>query len=150
MENDSIPDAAVSTTECNFGEVRFGVPGNRTITLENIGRVNCRYRFIPKLNETKPCKDWLFMHPALGILAPGEKVNIALTININEHTALPFNLGKEKIEDIIILHLGSVSFFSILSFCFRVRNCSDPKFFIRKWKGLFRISYRKVPTIIIR
>jgi inositol polyphosphate 5-phosphatase INPP5B/F len=115
LENDSIPDAAVSKTDLDFAEVRFGVPVVRSITLENVGRVPCRYRFIPKLNETKAHKEWLQIHPAIGILTPGEKVQINLTVQINESTAYPFNLGKEKIEDIVILHLenGKDYFISI-------------------------------------
>jgi len=47
----------------------------------------------------------LYIHPPLGILTPNEKVTINLTVNVTEITANLFNIGKEKVEDIIILHL---------------------------------------------
>lgn len=114
-ENDTIPDASISTTDLNFGDVRFGVPTTRTLTLENTGKVLCRWKFIPKLNDTKPYKEWLQVQPNMGMLLPGDKVSIALTIVIAESQAPKFNLADEKIEDILILHLlrGKDHFLSI-------------------------------------
>lgn len=114
-ENDTIPDASISTTEINFGEVRFGITTTRTFVLENTGKVLCRWKFIPKLNDTKPYKDWLHIQPNMGMLMPGERVTIALTVIIAEQVAPRFNLGDEKIEDILIVHLlrGKDHFLSI-------------------------------------
>ena len=60
-ENDSIPDAKVSTTELDFGVVHFGTPVTTSVVVENVGKVLVKWRFIPKLNETKPCKDWCYI-----------------------------------------------------------------------------------------
>lgn len=104
-ENDTIPDASISTSEVNFGDVRFGVTTTRTFTLENTGKVLCRWKFIPKWNETKPYKEWLHIQPNMGMLMPGERVTIALTVIISESVATKFNLSEEKLDDILILHL---------------------------------------------
>lgn len=114
-ENDTIPDASISTSDVSFGEVRFGVPVTRTFTLENTGKVLCRWKFIPKLNDTKPYKEWLQVQPNMGMLMPGEKVSVALTIVVAESQAPKFNLAEERIEDILILHLlrGKDHFLSI-------------------------------------
>lgn len=114
-ENDTIPDASISTSDISFGEVRFGVPVTRTFTLENTGKVLCRWKFIPKLNDTKPYKEWLQVQPNMGMLMPGEKVSVALTIVVAESQAPKFNLAEERIEDILILHLlrGKDHFLSI-------------------------------------
>ena len=114
-ENDTIPDASISTTDISFGDVRFGVPVTRTFTLENTGKVLCRWKFIPKLNDTKPYKEWLQVQPNMGMLMPGEKVSVALTVIIAESQAPKFNLSEERLEDILILHLlrGKDHFLSI-------------------------------------
>lgn len=114
-ENDTIPDASISTTEIIFGDVRFGVPVTRTFTLENTGKVLCRWKFIPKLNDTKPYKEWLQVQPNMGMLMPGEKVSVALTVVIAESQAPKFNLAEERLEDILIVHLlrGKDHFLSI-------------------------------------
>jgi phosphatidylinositol-bisphosphatase len=104
-ENDTIPDASISTSEVNFGDVRFGVTSTRTFVLENTGKVLCRWKFIPKWNDTKPYKEWLHIQPNMGMLMPGERVTIALTVIISEAVAPKFNMTDEKLDDILILHL---------------------------------------------
>jgi phosphatidylinositol-bisphosphatase len=114
-ENDTIPDASISSSEVNFGDVRFGVTSTRTFVLENTGKVLCRWKFIPKLNDTKPYKEWLHIQPNMGMLMPGEKVTIALTVIISEPVAPKFNLGDERLEDIFFIHFirGKDQFHSI-------------------------------------
>lgn len=114
-ENDTIPDASVSCTDISFGDVRFGVPVTRTVIVENTGKVLCRWKFIPKLSDTKPYKEWLHVQPNMGMLMPGERVTIALTVIISEVVAPKFNLSDERLEDIIIFHLlrGKDHFLSI-------------------------------------
>ena len=47
-----------------------------------------------------------------GFLAPGEKLAIELTVLVDNGTVFDFNTGKERIEEIIILHLeGGIDYF---------------------------------------
>eukprot|EP01130_Rhizamoeba_saxonica_P009304 TRINITY_DN3776_c0_g1_i1.p1 TRINITY_DN3776_c0_g1~~TRINITY_DN3776_c0_g1_i1.p1 ORF type:complete len:514 (-),score=125.63 TRINITY_DN3776_c0_g1_i1:42-1454(-) len=104
LENDIKPDAELSRTECDFGEVRYRVPVRQTLTIENTGKVAARWSFIPKPGFEDFCKPWLWVSPNLGLLVPGEKVTISLKIHITEETASVLNLGEETLEDILILH----------------------------------------------
>ncbi len=64
-----------------------------------------RFRFIPKLDQKNFSKPWLNVRPPYGMIMPKEKMEIRLTITINNAWAPDFNFGKEKLEDILILHL---------------------------------------------
>lgn len=53
----------------------------------NIGTVMASWSFVPKNDETQVCKPWLRMHPSDGILAPDERCEIEVTIDLNLETA---------------------------------------------------------------
>lgn len=105
LENDIQPDAVISAKECDFGQVRFGVPVSRSITISNTGKVICRFRFIAKPNDKHFCKPWLRITPAFGMLAPGESTEIVFVTLVDKMTAPSLNSNKEKLDDILILHL---------------------------------------------
>lgn len=115
LENECMPDATVSSNNVTFNNVRYMVPSEQTIELENTGKVVVRFRFIPKLNQKKFSKPWLDVRPPFGMVIPGEKMKIKLSVLINNSWAPDFNLGREKLEDILILHLekGKDYFISI-------------------------------------
>ena len=98
-------DCAISSNHVVFGEVHFLTPAMRTITLENVGQVNAQFRFIPKNNDDSFCRPWLLISPSAGFLVPGEKVEISFTMQVDRTTVTKLNLGEERIEDILILHL---------------------------------------------
>jgi hypothetical protein len=84
----------------------------RSITIENTGKVLAKYKFIPKLDEKVVCKPWLYINPPVALIIPGEKAKVEFTVLVDKKTALDFNLGKEKLEDILILHLdGGIDYF---------------------------------------
>ena len=51
------------------------------------------------------CKPWLSVAPTYGMLIPGEKTEIELTITIDNSTAHKLNTSREVLEDILILRL---------------------------------------------
>jgi phosphatidylinositol-bisphosphatase len=105
MENECIPDAAISSNNVFFPNVKYLIPSEQTIQVQNTGKVVVRFRFIPKLNQKKFSKAWLDVRPPFGMVMPGETVPIKLTVLINNSWAPDFNLGREKFEDILIMHL---------------------------------------------
>eukprot|EP00727_Mastigamoeba_balamuthi_P006660 m51a1_g2614 putative type ii inositol -trisphosphate 5-phosphatase-like (1072) ;mRNA; r:512229-517451 len=105
MENECMPDAHISTNTVSFGDTYYNVPQTRTVTLENTGQVMARWRFIPKLDESKVHKPWLMVCPTSGILLPGENCQIRITVSIDNKTAPDLNMEQDKLEDILILHL---------------------------------------------
>ncbi len=77
-------------------------------------------RFTPKLEESSICKSeyfilfiylfflsrpWLVVEPQGGLIAPGEKLPIEFTIQVDPPTAVLLNSGAEKLEDILILSI---------------------------------------------
>lgn len=105
MENECMPDAHVSDNTVIFDDVRYLIPSTRTITITNTSKVIVRFQFIPKLDEKKFCKPWLWVTPPFGLLPPGESLDISLTVHIDDVTAPKFNADEETMDDILILHL---------------------------------------------
>ncbi|XP_041068375.1 type II inositol 1,4,5-trisphosphate 5-phosphatase isoform X2 [Carcharodon carcharias] len=115
MENDSIPSVSLSKTEFHFENVKFMQLQVQTLTIANTGLVPCQFEFITKLNEPSYCKPWFSATPDKGILIEGERIEIELEVYVNKFTALSLNMGEDRIEDILILHLqrGKDYFMSI-------------------------------------
>jgi len=59
------------TWQLDFGEVRFMEPSLLTIEIENTGQVPADFSFIPKLNESSYCKNWLVIQPSRECILPG-------------------------------------------------------------------------------
>eukprot|EP01137_Pigoraptor_chileana_P032379 Opistho-2@21651 len=105
MENECMPDATISTNHIDFGEVHYMQPVTQTLVISNIGQVICQYRFIPKLDEKKFCKPWMWIEPPMGMIVPGNKAQIRFTVLVDNATVAAMNAGDDKVEDILILHL---------------------------------------------
>ncbi|KAH3759590.1 inositol 5-phosphatase 4 [Pelomyxa schiedti] len=105
MENECMPDVTIGTNNISFDNVYFLAPVVRTITIENTGQVLARWRFIPKLDEHRISKPWMVISPTSGIMLPGEQTTICVTMHVDNSTAPALNLGQERLEDILILHL---------------------------------------------
>lgn len=104
MQNEMKPNAILSSYELDFGDVLYEVPVTRTVVIENIGKVKCNWRFIPKFDETSPHKEWVSIIPLAGSLMPGETVSISITVNIHKG-----NIGTigdiHPLRDIMILQI---------------------------------------------
>jgi phosphatidylinositol-bisphosphatase len=70
---DRRPDARISNSFVEFGDVRFMTEKEVSITLENTGQMVDSWCFIPKLNEAVICKPWLEISKLSGVLGPGKK-----------------------------------------------------------------------------
>ncbi|XP_049849093.1 inositol polyphosphate 5-phosphatase OCRL-like [Schistocerca gregaria] len=106
-ENEFLPEVTLSTTECDFGYVRFMVASEYKLELTNTGKILCSWEFVPKLDEKDICRPWCKVYPKGGLLMPSEKVQITCTVYINERQVALFNMKQEKIYDILILHLDN-------------------------------------------
>ncbi|XP_020368894.1 type II inositol 1,4,5-trisphosphate 5-phosphatase isoform X2 [Rhincodon typus] len=105
MENDSIPSVSLSKTEFQFENVKFMQLQVQTLTIANTGLVPCQFEFITKLDEPSYCKPWFSATPNKGILSEGERIEIELEVYVNKFTAPSLNMGTDRIDDILILHL---------------------------------------------
>ncbi|KAF9191341.1 hypothetical protein BGZ50_009459 [Haplosporangium sp. Z 11] len=104
-ENECLPDATISSSNVDFGEVRYLEPKKTSITIKNTGTFPAQYRFKPKLQDERFCRPWIWANPPVGMVLPGESACIHLTVMVDNESAPLLNTGKEEIEDILILHL---------------------------------------------
>ncbi|KAJ5073472.1 type 2 inositol 1,4,5-trisphosphate 5-phosphatase [Anaeramoeba ignava] len=114
IENETIPHATVDKNMIVFENVLYNEPSTQQITLSNEGSVWVHFKFIPKMNESDICQPWLKIDKTKGLLLPGQKITINLSIFVDVHTSHFFS-RQNYIEDIIILHLegGKDHFISI-------------------------------------
>ncbi|CAO3567765.1 unnamed protein product [Mortierella alpina] len=104
-ENECLPDATLSTSNVVFDEVRYLEPKKTSLTLKNTGTFPAQYRFKPKLQDERFCRPWIWANPPRGMIMPGESARIHLTAMADNESAPMLNMGKETMEDILILHL---------------------------------------------
>ncbi|KAG0338106.1 hypothetical protein BG000_004551 [Podila horticola] len=104
-ENECMPDATISTSNIVFDDVRYLEPKKTSITIENTGRFPAQYRFKPKLQDERFAKPWIWVNPPMGLVMPGEKAQIHITVMVDNESASVLNTGREKMEDILIMHL---------------------------------------------
>jgi phosphatidylinositol-bisphosphatase len=123
-ENQAIPKVEIRPPQIELGDqVRFDEPVRRTLTIENIGAVTVvEFHFVPKLStgldhatsaagvrsglQAGQCgKSWLRITPEMGIIPPGESLDITIEACINASCAHAVQTGAEPLEDILILAL---------------------------------------------
>lgn len=113
---DAQPRGEISTSYVDFEKVHFLEYKEKTILLENTGRVLTLFRFLPKNDEVSILPPWLQVSPISGVLAPGERAVIRFEVMVDPTISAPLNRGEQKIEDILILRLeNSKDFFISIS-----------------------------------
>ncbi|CAG8602320.1 2030_t:CDS:10 [Paraglomus occultum] len=98
LENERIPDVAVSTNQVDFGKLTPDMlPKSEILMIENIGKVPAKFTFIPKFGEASVSQSWLNVEPVNGEISSGNKQDIKLTVQSTT--------DELKFEDILILHI---------------------------------------------
>uniref|UniRef100_A0A7R9VEQ0 Rho-GAP domain-containing protein n=1 Tax=Pseudictyota dubia TaxID=2749911 RepID=A0A7R9VEQ0_9STRA len=106
FENQTLPMVGLDRISLDFGEVRYDQKVTLPIKVTNTGKVVAQFRLVPKLDEVTLCKPWMTVSPTYGMLIPGEQpATLNFTITIDNATAHALNIGREVLEDIIILRL---------------------------------------------
>ncbi|KAL2077383.1 hypothetical protein ACEWY4_026887 [Coilia grayii] len=105
MENDFLPSLSLTRTDFTFENVKFRQLQLQCFQITNDGQVPCHFAFIPKLNDTQYCKNWLRAEPSDGYLEPNETLEIHLEVYVSKDSVTLLNSGEDKIEDILVLHL---------------------------------------------
>eukprot|EP00698_Gefionella_okellyi_P011920 TRINITY_DN317_c0_g1_i1.p1 TRINITY_DN317_c0_g1~~TRINITY_DN317_c0_g1_i1.p1 ORF type:complete len:675 (-),score=112.24 TRINITY_DN317_c0_g1_i1:505-2529(-) len=114
MENDSIPDAQVNSNVLIFSDVRFDDERTQSVFLQNIGQVVVNYCFIPKHGSTEVAPPWLSFKNQMGLLMPGENLQMDFTVHVTPATA-PLLNKQLALDAILVLHIegGKDIFISI-------------------------------------
>uniref|UniRef100_A0A8C5BVX6 phosphoinositide 5-phosphatase n=1 Tax=Gadus morhua TaxID=8049 RepID=A0A8C5BVX6_GADMO len=105
MENDFLPSLSLSMTDFKFENVKFRRLQRERFVITNDGQVPCHFAFIPKLNDTQYCKNWLRAEPSDGFLEPSENLEIYLEVYVSKDSVTLLNSGGDSIDDILVLHL---------------------------------------------
>lgn len=100
-----LPEIKLETRDFVFKNVKYDSPLYKILVIENTGQVVCQWVFLPKPGESRICKKWLTLDPTGGLLIPGEKAEIRMTVHVDSSTAPALNLDKDNLEDILVLHL---------------------------------------------
>ncbi|GMH76240.1 hypothetical protein TrLO_g4041 [Triparma laevis f. longispina] len=105
FENQSLPKVNLNKIDVDFGELYYENKSSESLLVTNSGKVVAHFRLVPKLEDEGLCKDWISVSPTFGMLIPGESMTINFSINLDNKTAQQLNLGRESLDDIIILRL---------------------------------------------
>eukprot|EP00048_Salpingoeca_helianthica_P022785 m.20360 g.20360 ORF g.20360 m.20360 type:complete len:907 (+) comp7810_c0_seq1:39-2759(+) len=105
IENKSLPDVRVSSNVFTFDNVRYLRPQKQTLTISNVGKVPARFVFLPKPDQRDVHKPWLWIEPLSDMIMPGASSEVSLSVIVDDRSACTLNSGKDKLEDILILHL---------------------------------------------
>ncbi|XP_076148352.1 inositol polyphosphate 5-phosphatase OCRL isoform X1 [Alosa pseudoharengus] len=105
MENDFLPSLVLTRTDFTFENVKFRQLQLQCFQITNDGQVPCHFAFIPKLNDTQYCKNWLRAEPCDGYLEPNESMEIRLEVYVSKDSVTLLNSCEDQIEDILVLHL---------------------------------------------
>ena len=106
-KSSAVPSIDCSVRLLDMGVVHFDVPTSQTITIRNTGTAIAYWRFVPKVEETRECKNWINLDVLQGLLLPGESSDVVVTVRVDVVTAQGLNAGKELLEDVLVLSLES-------------------------------------------
>ncbi len=104
-ENDCIPKVTMDTNVLFFKDVKYRVRREQFITVKNDGQVRATFRFVPKLEEDNFCKPWLSVDPPYAMLLPEQSMKIRVTVYVDGAVANGLHLGRESLDDIMIMRL---------------------------------------------
>ncbi|KAJ3431393.1 hypothetical protein M0812_03074 [Anaeramoeba flamelloides] len=107
-ENESKPDASVSTNQIDFLDCRYNIIKKDSFILKNKGRGLVQFRFMPKNNTNQISEPWVHVTPARGMINPAGEMEIFVQVQINHDTIGELyqnSKSKYEIEDILVLHL---------------------------------------------
>ncbi|TPX55598.1 hypothetical protein PhCBS80983_g05190 [Powellomyces hirtus] len=156
FENESLPDLHITTNILEFGDIRYNVPVTKTLLVENKGQVIAQYRFVPKPDQSQPCKPWCYVNPPVSSLLPGDQLKINVTILVDNQTVPTLNAMIDTLDDILILHTenGKDHFLSVsgnwLPSCFGTKVEALCKFVrpVREWSTSERKTMFVSPVVM--
>lgn len=96
---------AIDGGAIDLGTFGYGQTVRRELTIKNVGKIPCTFRFVPAIPEKPILRSWLHLSLSAGLLLPGEAVDIALTATINDEAAAELNRDRRRVEQTLILHV---------------------------------------------
>ncbi|KDR77003.1 hypothetical protein GALMADRAFT_246188 [Galerina marginata CBS 339.88] len=105
----------IDDTYVDFEKVSYEIPVERKIKVRNTSKSPCAFRFVPIQLESSIHPEWLSIHPKMGILLPGEVMEVLLRAYVDNKVASILNLQPNDLSGTLILHtvLGKDHFISV-------------------------------------
>ena len=85
--------------------MKYDVPRESTVRVANTGSAIAHWHFVPKLEDPRICRRWVSVSHEDGLLLPGEAVDVTLTVRVDKKTAQAMNLGRELLDDVLVLRV---------------------------------------------
>ncbi|GAA5913466.1 uncharacterized protein JCM6883_004396 [Sporobolomyces salmoneus] len=118
--NDSLPDVKILPgPSVEFDEVRFDEPVSKTIQIANIGQSLAPWSFVLKPGTNSLLPPWLSIVPTSGLVIPGERTTITLTIHVTPSCSpalnFPLPSADEALSDLFVLSIEKRDLFLAVS-----------------------------------
>ncbi|KAM0750787.1 DNase I-like protein [Meredithblackwellia eburnea MCA 4105] len=117
-DNDHLPDVKILPGPAvQFDTIDYSVAASQEIEVKNVGRVIAQWSFVLKPDATELSERWLNINPTSGLILPGEKSVVKLTINVDNATApeLNFSTDQNRLSDLLVLSIEKKDLFLSVS-----------------------------------
>lgn len=109
-DRDSLPDVKILPgPSVEFDEIRYDVPVTRFIELVNSGNSLTPWSFVLKPGTKSLLPPWISIAPTSGLVTPGERQTIALTIHVRSNCAsslnFPLPASSDALSDLFVLSI---------------------------------------------
>ncbi|KAI0329804.1 DNase I-like protein [Cubamyces sp. BRFM 1775] len=98
------PRVRVTPATIDFGRVSYKRAVTRRLSIENIGKVPCAFRFVPHTPTAEPLPCWLRISAMTGLVMPGENAELSLSVLVDDTIASQLNMGATHLEETLVLH----------------------------------------------
>ncbi|GAA5845905.1 hypothetical protein JCM9279_002419 [Rhodotorula babjevae] len=120
-DSDELPDVKLAPSpSIDFDEIRFDEPVQREIEVVNVGTAIAPWAFVLKPGTSTLTLPWLTVTPASGLVLPGARQTITLTIHVTSSTgadalSFPTSTRDAGIADLLVLSLRGKDLFLSVS-----------------------------------
>ncbi|KPV72858.1 uncharacterized protein RHOBADRAFT_66874 [Rhodotorula graminis WP1] len=120
-DGDELPDVKLAPSpSIDFDEIRYDEPVKREIEVVNVGTVVAPWAFVVKPGTSSLTPPWLVVTPASGLVLPGARQTITLTIHVTSSSgadalSFPMSTSAADIADLLVLSLRGKDLFLSVS-----------------------------------
>ncbi|KZT64220.1 DNase I-like protein [Daedalea quercina L-15889] len=116
-ESEEVPRMRVNTTFIDFGPFTCRNSVQRSLQVQNIGKIPCAYRFVAAKTGSDTREPPTISASWLGLLLPGECMAVKMSTRIDTTLATKLNSSETRLEHTLILHtaLGKDHFVTVVA-----------------------------------
>ncbi|KAL8287480.1 hypothetical protein RQP46_003338 [Phenoliferia psychrophenolica] len=113
-ESDQLPDVKILPGPAiQFDTIECYRPVEQKIEVKNVGLVIAQWSFVLKPGTSTLSEPWLHISPTSGLILPGERSIVSLTIDVGNRTAplLNFSTDPNALSDLLVLSIEKKDLF---------------------------------------